>query len=78
MSASFWKNAANSLPPHVRRRYAADLEMAEHFDEVLDAGIHAWGAAKRALGAALEVLARSLRSAARRIGFAARRLSGTH
>lgn len=78
MNQSFWEKAANSLPPHLRRRYAADFEMAERFDEALDAGIHAWGVARRALGAALEVFARNLHSVARRIGFAARRLSGTH
>ena len=78
MSKSFWNNAAASLPPHLRRRYAADFEMAERFDAVLDAGIQAWGAARRATGVALEGFACGLRFAARRIGFVARRLSGTH
>lgn len=77
MSASFWKDAANSLPPQSRHRYAAYFERAERFEHVLDAGISAWRMAKQGFASGLEVLARGFRTAARRLDSAAHRVSRT-
>jgi len=35
----FWREAAESLPPAVRRRYLPELRAAERFDIALDAVI---------------------------------------
>jgi hypothetical protein len=47
--ASFWQNAAKSLPAPVRSRYAGYFESAERFDEVLGALIEAGSRVKRAV-----------------------------
>ena len=75
MSTSFWKQAAASLPPEVRRRYAADFEAAERFEYLVDIGIEAWGFARRALAKTCQVAAYALLTAARILHTAARRLT---
>jgi len=41
MTTSFWKDAAASLPPALRDRYAADFEAAERYEHLLEFGIEA-------------------------------------
>jgi len=77
MCSSFWKNAAASLPPQVRRRYAAHFEAAERFEPVLDLVIEAAGHARCALGWACESLAAVLHKTARFLDTMARRLALT-
>jgi hypothetical protein len=77
-NTSFWKNATASLPPEVRHRYAADLEAAERFEELLDLGIEAWGTARRALAKACLAAAQALRKTARFLDAAAQRLFPAH
>jgi hypothetical protein len=36
IAESFWKSAAASLPPHVRRKYAHLFEAAERYEPVVD------------------------------------------
>lgn len=47
--ASFWQNAANSLPAPVRQRYAGYFESAERFEHVLDALLDAGSRLKKAI-----------------------------
>ncbi len=75
MSTSFWKEAAASLPPEVRRRYTANFEAAERFEYLVDVGIEAWGFARRTLAKSCQVAAHTLRTAARILDTAARRLT---
>lgn len=75
MHSSFWKNAAASLPPQVRRRYAAQFEAAERFEPVLDLIIDAGGYARRALGWGCESVAAGLRKTARILDAVARHLA---
>lgn len=77
-STSFWKDAAASLPPEVRRRYAPDFEAAERLDKLLDLGIAAWGIARRVVARSCEAAAQGLRTAARLLDAAARRLFIAH
>jgi hypothetical protein len=49
MTDSFWKNAARSLPPEVRWRYAKLFEAAERYERLLDLALDAGGHALRAL-----------------------------
>jgi hypothetical protein len=55
LETRFWRNAANSLPPHVRERYAIQLEAAERLDLALDAAIEA---SKRAEASIRRILRR--------------------
>lgn len=48
--ASFWRQAAASLPAEVRARYAAEFERAERWELALDAALEALARAKAALG----------------------------
>jgi len=50
--ASFWRQAANSLPPQVRSRYAAEFERAERWELALDAALEVLARAKGALSKA--------------------------
>lgn len=50
MPNSFWRNAAASLPPHVRRRYAHLFEAAERYEPVIDFLVDSARHASRALG----------------------------
>jgi hypothetical protein len=50
LETPFWRNAANSLRPHVRERYAAYLEAAERWELVVDAAIEARARARAAIG----------------------------
>jgi hypothetical protein len=47
--ASFWRQAANSLPEQVRSRYAAEFERAERWELALDAALEALARVKAAL-----------------------------
>jgi len=78
MCSSFWKNAAASLPPQVRRRYALLFEAAERFDAILDLVIEAGGYARRALGWGCGSVAAGLRKTARFLEAVARRLALTN
>jgi hypothetical protein len=78
MCSSFWKNAAASLPPQVRRRYAAEFAAAERFEAVLDFVIEAGSFARRALGRGCESVAAGLRKTARILDVVARHLALTH
>jgi hypothetical protein len=75
---SFWKDAAASLPPEVRQRYAADLEAAERFEELFDLAIEGWGSARRALAKSCLASAQGLRKAARFLDAAAQHLPPAH
>ena len=50
MPDTFWRNAAASLPPHVRRRYAHLFEAAERYEPVIDFLVDSAHRARRALG----------------------------
>jgi hypothetical protein len=50
LKTDFWRNAASSLPPHVRARYAHDFEAAERLDLALESAGRAYRALKAALG----------------------------
>jgi hypothetical protein len=41
LETRFWRDAAKSLPPHVRERYAAQLQAAERIDLALNAAVEA-------------------------------------
>ena len=73
MTTSFWKQAALSLPPQVRDRYAGQIEAAERFEYLLDSATEGWGSITRALAKGYHETAHSLRSAVRHIQTAARR-----
>jgi hypothetical protein len=45
----FWDRALNSLPAHLRGRYAAHFERAERLELALDAATEAWSRGKKAL-----------------------------
>jgi hypothetical protein len=49
LKTPFWRNAAKSLPAHVRERYANHLEAAERWDVALDAAIEAYTRAAAAI-----------------------------
>ena len=49
LETQFWRNAANSLPPHVRKRYAHYLEAAERWELALDAAMEAKSRAQAAI-----------------------------
>lgn len=74
MTTSFWKDAAASLPPAVRHRYAANFEAAERYEHLLESGIEAWRIARRALAKCCQVAAGALRAAARSLDRAARHI----
>ncbi|HEY7656741.1 MAG TPA: hypothetical protein VH881_07750 [Burkholderiales bacterium] len=78
MTTSFWRDAANSLPPEIRHRYAADFEAAERIEQALDLAIETWVSVRRVLGRCFERLAAGLRKTAKMLDAAARRLSPTH
>ena len=74
MTTLFWKDALASLPPNVRRRYAASFEAAERLEALLDLGIEAWGSVKHALAKICQAAARAMRGTARILDGAAHRL----
>jgi hypothetical protein len=45
----FWQRAAQSLPPSERKRYAAELELAEQVDLFVASLIDAWRQARSAI-----------------------------
>jgi NTE family protein len=49
LRTAFWQRAAQSLPPSVRKRYAADLEFAERVDLFIAGLVDAWRQARSAL-----------------------------
>jgi hypothetical protein len=51
LKTKFWKDAAASLPAHVRARHIADLERAERWELALDGAIEALAGAKNAFTA---------------------------
>ena len=78
MTETFWKDALASLPPTVRRRYAADFEMAERLDRSLDLALDAWSSVKRALAKVCCAGAYAMHAAAPMLERAAQRLLLTH
>jgi hypothetical protein len=76
MTRSFWKDAAASLPPAIRDRYAADFRAAERYEHLFDFGVDAWRMARRGLAKLCQVAASALRAAARFFDSAARRVHG--
>jgi hypothetical protein len=74
MTTSFWKEAAASLPPATRDRYAAHFEAAERYEHLLELGIETWRVARRALAKCCQVVAHGLRAAARFLESAARNI----
>jgi hypothetical protein len=53
LRSAFWQRAAQSLPPSVRKRYAADLELAEQVDLFTASLIDAWRQARSAIAQGL-------------------------
>ena len=41
-ATAFWRNASESLPPTVLRRYLPQLKSAESFELALDRAVEAW------------------------------------
>jgi hypothetical protein len=78
MTESFWKDALASLPPAVRRRYAAHFEMAERLEWSLDRALDAWASVKRALARICCAGAYAMHVAAPMLERAAQRLLLTH
>ncbi|HMG61104.1 MAG TPA: hypothetical protein VK583_15350 [Burkholderiales bacterium] len=78
MTTLFWKDALASLPPNVRRRYAASFEAAERLEALFDLGIEAWGSVKHALAKICQAAARAMRGTARILDGAAHRLLPMH
>jgi hypothetical protein len=74
MTTSFWKEAAASLPPAIRDRYAADLKAAERYEHLIDFGIEGWRIGRRALAKGCQAAAHALRAAARFLDSAARHI----
>ena len=74
MARSFWKDAAASLPPAIRDRYAADLRAAERYEHLIDFGIEVGRIARQALAKCCQVAAYGLRAAARFLDSAARHI----
>ena len=64
MTRSFWKDAAASLPPAIRDRYAAEFRAAERYEHLFELGIDAWHIARRGLAKCCRVAAYALRAAA--------------
>jgi hypothetical protein len=62
LETRFWRNAANSLPPHVRERYATHLEAAERLDLALEAAIEARTRAEAAIRRMLRRLSERMRA----------------
>ena len=50
LKTKFWKDAAASLPAHVRARHIADLERAERWELALDGAIETLARVKAAFG----------------------------
>jgi hypothetical protein len=48
LKTAFWRNAAASLPAHVRERYFADIARAERWELAIDRAIEALTRAKAA------------------------------
>ena len=51
LKTKFWKDAAASLPAHVRARHIADLERAERWELALDGAIETLARFKHAFTA---------------------------
>ena len=75
MTQSFWKDAAASLPPQVRRRHEAEFEAAERYEHLLDLAITGWHQIKRVLARSCKASALGMRAGARSLDAAARLLS---
>ncbi len=73
MTQSFWKSAAASLPPEVARRYAAQFEKAEEYEQLLDWIMDAWCSAGPKLMTSCKAASQRLRKAGRSLRNAARR-----
>ena len=77
MPQSFWKDAAASLPPHVRERYASLFDAAEEYEPVIEFIVTARSRAYRTLARTCRGMADALRNAARALDAAAWRLTLT-
>jgi hypothetical protein len=51
LKTKFWKDAAASLPAHVRARHMSEIEQAERWELTLDRAIEALARAKNAFTA---------------------------
>lgn len=60
--ASFWQEAAKSLPASVRKRYAGHFETAERYEEAFDALIEASSRAKQAIAGLFRAAPRAPRT----------------
>ena len=74
MGTSFWKDAAASLPPAVRDRYAAHFKAAERYEQLFDFVVETWRGARRVFASGCQAAASGLRSTARRLDSAARHI----
>ena len=75
MATSFWKDAAASLPPAVRERYAAHFKAAERYEQLFDLAVETWRGTRPALAKGCRAAAQTLRAAARRLDSTARHIA---
>jgi hypothetical protein len=78
MTESFWKKAAEKLPPEVKQRHAAAFDAADRYEPLVDWLVEAGGSVRRALAVCCGAAAGALHTAARRLEAAAGRLSLRH
>jgi hypothetical protein len=75
MTESFWKKAAEKLPPEVRQRHAPAFDAADRYEPLVDWLVEAGGHARTALAFTCAAAAGGLYTVARTLEAAARRLS---
>lgn len=75
MTGSFWKKAAEKLPPEVRERHAPAFDAADRYEPLVDWIVDAGGYARRALAFTCGAAAGGLYTVARTLEATARRLS---
>jgi hypothetical protein len=56
LKTKFWKEAAASLPAHVRTRHIADLERAERWELALDGALEALARIKAGFASRFQAL----------------------
>lgn len=67
MKESFSKQVFASLPPRLRRRYIAELEIMERYEALIDFVAESWRHGRLGLGKSCRAAARMLDSAAQRL-----------
>ena len=75
MTESFWKKAAEKLPPEVWQRHAPAFDAADRYEPLVDWIVDAGGYARRALALVCGAAAGALYTVAGTLEAAARRLS---